>query len=480
MHFDVATKTFRDESTEADKIAFVAADKTVSWKELKKLSDEFCKTFEKTNIPKGQPVLVYGDKEAFFLASILSCYRMGLPFIPVNNHLPEKRIEKIIEQTQSKAMIVAGNYQTIPQMPVIIKDDFSVHRKEPVSFSTAIEAAYILFTSGSSGEPKGVVVSDENIAAFTQWFVKDFPVSKQTVFINQASFLFDIALADFFGALQTGGTAICNTDAITANAGLFFERINAHKGTYWNSTPSFISVYLAHKDFNQTTLPSIKQFVLSGEDLPVVLVKELKQRFPGATIINAYGPTEATIYASFAEITNDMLHGNSLPISKASSKTIYLDEEEIIITGGQIASGYLNNESPTQQRFFSRESQKAFRSGDLACIKNNYVYYTGRKDTQLKLNGYRIEPNEIQHALERIDFVKQAACIPIIINGKVKRLVAFVILNSIQEEDIMQELLRKELPNYMIPSEIIALEEFPYTTSFKIDKQRLLHNYLSK
>ena len=120
MYFDVATKTFNEETNEADKIAFVAANKTLTWQELKKLSDELCKTLEKANIPKGHPVLVYGDKEAFFLVAILSCYKMGLPFVPINNHLPEKRIEKIIEQTQSQAMIVAGSYTAIPPMPVII------------------------------------------------------------------------------------------------------------------------------------------------------------------------------------------------------------------------------------------------------------------------------------------------------------------------------------------------------------------------
>ncbi len=216
-------------------------------------------------------------------------------------------------------------------------------------------------------------------------------------------------------------------DKITANADLFFERINTHKGTYWNSTPSFISVYLAHKDFNQNNLPSIAQFVLSGEDLPALLVKELKQRFPKATILNAYGPTEATIYASFAEIINDMLQEKSLPISKLVNDNIYIDEEEIIISGKQIGAGYLSNELLTQQRFISLQNKRAFRSGDIAFIKGNYIYYNGRKDTQLKLNGYRIEPSEIQHALERIAFVKQAACMPIIRNNKVKKTDCFCI-----------------------------------------------------
>jgi D-alanine--poly(phosphoribitol) ligase subunit 1 len=156
---------------------------------------------------------------------------------------------------------------------------------------------------------------------------------------------------------------------------------------------------------------------------------------------------------------------------------------KLLLQENKLVIGYLNNESLTQQRFFSFQNKRAFRSGDVAYIKNNYIYYNGRKDTQLKLNGYRIEPNEIQHALERIDFVKQAVCMPIIINSKVKRLIAFVILNANQsiakEEGLMQELLKKELPHYMIPSEVLVLKEFPYTESFKVDKQKLLHNYLS-
>ncbi|HEX7414800.1 MAG TPA: AMP-binding protein [Bacteroidia bacterium] len=483
MYFDVATKKFREENVEANKIAFVAADKPLTWLELKALSDEICKTLEKTNVPKGHPVLVYGDKEAFFLVALLSCFRMGLPFIPVNNQLPEKRIEKIIEQTQSQLMLVASSYKAIPQMSVIIFSDFSIHTKGGIQLPKTMEAAYILYTSGSSGEPKGVIISDENIISFTQWFVKNFHISKETVFINQANFLFDIALADFFGTLQTGGRAIFNTSEIINNTDLFFERIDTHQGTYWNSTPSFISVCLANKNFNKHTLPGITQFVLSGEDLSVTLIKQLKQRFPKACIMNAYGPTETTIYTSFVEITEAMLHENSLPISKADSEAIYLDVDEVIISGKQVGSGYLNKESLAQQKFFSKENKKAFRSGDLAYVKGDYIYYAGRKDNQLKLNGYRIELNEIKQTLERIAFIKQAECIPVVIGKKTNRLIAFVILNSIPSSDmsetLIQELLKKELPPYMIPSEIIILANFPYTASFKLDKQNLLSNYLN-
>ena len=480
MYFDVASKNFKEENIGSDKIAFIAADKNVTWSELKTLSDKICKTFINTGILKGNPVLVYGDKEAFFLAAILSCYRMGLPFVPLNNSLPKNRKEKIIEQTESEVMIVCGDHENIPETSVVIKDDLSVQQKESTNSLHAIDATYILFTSGSSGEPKGVIISDENITSFTQWFVKEFPVNKETIFINQASFLFDISLADFFGTLQTGGTCVFNTNEIASNTNLFFERINIYKGSYWNSTPSFIAKCLADKNFNAENLPSITHFVLSGENLSTSLVKELKLRFPKASIINAYGPTETTIFASFAEFTEELLTENTIPICKVENKIISLDNDEIIISENRVGAGYLNNDELTQQKFFSHY-KKAFRTGDTAFVKNGYIYYAGRKDEQIKLNGYRIELNEIKYALENIDFIKEAECLPIIIAGKVKRLIAFVTLKKEVESNIasIKAILENELPLYMIPSEIIVRKEFPYTNSFKVDKQQLINDYIT-
>lgn len=471
MYFDVAAKVFADEHIDGEKIAFAASDCALGWNELKTLSDKICDVFQKINIPAGEPILIYGDKEALFLASILSCYRNNLPFVPVGPGLPAARIQKMIAQTEASVILVCGDYKDVPVLPVSINKDLEIKSSETIHLNGAYKnIAYILFTSGSSGEPKGVLITQENLVSFTNWFVKKFPVSAETVFINQASFLFDISLADLFGALQTGGTAIFNSVEET-NSGEFFERIKRYKGSHWNSTPSFLAVALLNKELNETSFPHLKTFVLSGEDLSPALIKQLYARFPNAKVINAYGPTETCIFASFAEIEPKMLEGTHLPIAKLPAENISIEKEEIIISGKPVGDGYLGGE-----KFMG-----TFHTGDRADVKNGYVYYMGRSDDQIKFNGNRVDLGEIRSVLENFSHIAQAECLPIIVDEKIKRLVAFIRSadNSPANVSALKTELQKLLPAYMIPSEIIFIDKFPLTSSSKIDRKKLLEDHLN-
>jgi len=440
MYFDVSAKIFREEDKNANKVAFVASDKALTWKELKALSDTILTEYEVGQQALGEPVLIYDDKTAFCLARIPSCYRKNIPFVPVDPSWPQKRVNSITDQISGARSKISGE-----------------------------DVAYIIFTSGSTGVPKGVVLSNKNLSAFISRFVSEFNLSENTVFINRAALSFDISLADVFGALQTGGTAIFNTPDIVKN-GSFFERIKAFKGSHWNSTPSFISTLLPDKNFSEQILPSIKTFVLSGEELSPALVKQLKARFPSAKVINAYGPTETCIFASQVEITANMLNESSLPISKLPAPNMILEKGEIVIVGPQVGKGYLNQTPFSGGKYYT---------GDLGSEKNGFLYYKGRKDEQVKFNGYRIELHEIKINLERLEGIVMAECIPLVINGKIARLLAFVKTSGAINPESIKTQLAETLPEYMIPSEIIRLTEFPLTSSHKVDKKKLLSTYLS-
>ena len=225
------------------------------------------------------------------------------------------------------------------------------------------------------------------------------------------------------------------------------------------------------------SLIQLKQVLSSACSL-----NEHKFRFPDARIFNAYGPTETCIYASCQEVTDYFLNDKNAPIAHIEEQNLLLDTPEIIICSEGVATGYLENEKRNQEKFIQRDKKRAFRTGDLFYIKNKYIYFDGRNDEQVKLNGYRIEPDEIKEVIEHIKGVEQAECIPIRVDGHVKRLIAF--LKWHRSDDSLSETelkikLAQTLPAYMIPSEFIIRKDFPYNTSYKIDKQKLLEDYLN-
>ena len=467
MRFDLVERVFTHEDEDSTKIAFAGADKDISWSYLKNLSDAIYRLLRDLSVPQGHPVIVHGDKEIFFLASLLACYRAELPFVPVTPELPQQRITNIIAQTGSQVCIQCGEQGMEDFSGILIRSDLSVKKASAKFEALHPEIAYILFTSGSTGTPKGVLITYQNVHAFIKWFAGSFPVSKETVFVNQASFLFDISLADFFGALQTGGTAVFNTSAQVKD-GTFFQRILDYGGNYWNSTPSFLHLTLLRKEFSADHFASLKCFTLAGEMLRGKLVAELKSRFPQSTIINAYGPTETCIYTSRIQIGGHTpLTNDAYPIAEYPPEQLRLKENHILVVSEQIGKGYLAG------GLFQRE----FDTGDTGAIQNGFLYCTGRSDGQIKLNGYRIELAEISCAIEKLEGVLRAACIPVRIGDSIQRLAAFVSAEVPLKASFVKSQLRSFLPEYMIPSEIIFRKEFPLTTSGKTDLDALEQIY---
>jgi len=348
-----------------------------------------------------------------------------------------------------------------------------------------------MFTSGSTGDPKGVQIGRDSLALFAGWIRDCLALGAQPTFMNQMLFSFDFSLFDLCGALALGGQCVlCPRDVIGDPDG-FIGYLADSQVQVWASTPSFVRQQLLNDRFDSQHLPALQVFVFGAESLTPTLANALWQRFPGARIINSYGPTEATCSTTWIEIVPPLEPG-AQPLSIGRAKPyaeVFLEDGELCIAGDHVMRGYLNRPDLTQAVLFRHNGKRAYRSGDLAEIDaQGKVYFHGRRDDQIKLHGYRIELGEVDAGLARLPGVNVAATVALRRpDGTLMRMVGFIELADQLPVSTLGPLpsvladwkqrLASYLPGYMIPSELLACGRFPTTLSDKVDRKHLAALY---
>ncbi len=497
MKYNFHQKKFCELEINPGKIAIAGSDCDLNWSELQKKTLELAEKFIALQIPQGHPVMIYGHKEAFFPLAMLACIHAGIPYIPMDKIYPIDRLKRIAEITGSQILINCTLEKSNLDAAITIDSNLKVSHHHLPDFDNKCygdkenKLQYIMFTSGSTGEPKGVQISQNSVLTFLDWALKDFGFSENDVFLNQAPFTFDVSLCDVLNAFALGASLILSSTEIVKEPQQFFARIKKYQCTVWTSTPSFAYLFLRNENFNSGFLSSINCFLFMGEELPKRSVSILKSNFSHARILNAYGPTEATIVTTLVEITNEVLECYStLPIGYPMPGSTLLIEKinaaekegELIIVGEHVSHGYFKNDIQNQEKFFMHQGQRAFKTGDLAYYENDMLFYLGRNDDQIKMNGFRIELNEISNVLCQIPLVTDAVSVALKRNKEVKKIISFVQVSTpVDFDNLLQTskpFLEKTLPYYMIPGDIVLVDEFPYSTSHKIDKNKLIEMYL--
>lgn len=499
MKYNFHTNNFEEQDLFPHKIAIAGSDTDLSWQDLAHQCELLQQIFKKLQIPIGHPVLIYGHKEALFPVAMLACIQANIPYIPIDKIYPIERVKKIIESTGSQILINCSNHKLDISIPVCINYQLTIENIQTPDYSSAIYGntadplRYIMFTSGSTGQPKGVLISKSSLLTFVDWAAQDFKFNQHDVFLNQAPFTFDVSLCDVLNAFMHGATLVLTSNEIVKNQDLFLQRINQYQCSVWTSTPSFAFLFLRHQNFNSSYLLHLKCFLFMGEPLPHRTCVILKKAFNGISILNAYGPTEATIVTTLIEITDDILQKYSLlPIGKpmpASELLIEKNNEhnlegEIIIVGNHVADGYFKDKSLSAKKFVYHKALKAFKTGDLGYYKDGLLFCVGRNDDQVKMNGFRIELNEINTLILKHNNVEDAICVGLSRNAEVKKIIAFVILkqNKLASESIneIKATIQNSLPYYMMPGDFVPVDSFPLGTSHKVDKNKLVAQYLKE
>ncbi|MDV2901795.1 AMP-binding protein [Phytobacter diazotrophicus] len=444
-------------------LAISGSDEAITWQQLSVAVTDWAQRYQQCNQPAGTPVVLYGHQQAEFAVALYSCLLHNIPYIPVDCIYPQERLKEICQLAN------APFYYDVAAKKFIATGITGKVLAEP-------DLAYIMFTSGSTGKPKGVQIGRESVWHFMKWVSQDFSLPEKPVLMNHAVFSFDLSLIPLLANLATGGHIVLNAKEDIA-AENWLDRLKANDVSVWVSTPSFAYQRLLSPQFNSDYLPELNVFIFIGEVLNKALVKQLRRRFPQAKILNSYGPTEATIATTVVEITDEILNNDNplLPVGVMMPDT-HMEitaDGELIIWGKNVMRGYLGLPQENATKLLRRESEeyRGYRTGDLG-YEDGLIYCQGRNDSQIKLNGYRIEINEIENRLLAMSGISEAVVLPLMKScGSVLRIAAFCVTDLAPE--VIKTSLSKVIPHYMVPSQIIIKDALPLNPNGKIDRKLL-------
>jgi D-alanine--poly(phosphoribitol) ligase subunit 1 len=429
------------------------------------------------------PVIVYGHKQVGMFSSFIGCNSAGVAFVPVDVSTPLERVENIIKLSGAEVIIAVSPLPFKVHCRVV---DFASLIKIPIlplnlnSFISGESLSYIIFTSGSTGLPKGVEISIEALDDFVEWSQSLIDDTKEFVFVNQALFSFDLSVFELWTSIVKQGKIVALEHKNNNNIRAHFEMIQKESCTIWVSTPSFADLCLIDKKFAESNMHSLRYFVFCGEILSKSTVVKLKERFPKSHILNLYGPTEATCAMTAIEITNDiLLKYDVLPVGFVKPKTkMYIDDNgegnELIIVGKNVSHGYINDPKKTAKQFFTKDGQRAYRTGDYGYFDDKgLLFVKGRIDRQIKFKGYRIELEEIEAVIRTTLNVSNALCSTVVKDGKVTELIGVLQGNDDISFSEFSDKLRFYLPDYMIPSKLKFIKVMPLSKNGKIDRNEV-------
>jgi D-alanine--poly(phosphoribitol) ligase subunit 1 len=349
-----------------------------------------------------------------------------------------------------------------------------------------------MFTSGSTGDPKGVVITLGCLTSYLDWLLAEQAFAPGEHFLNVVPYSFDVSVMDTYGALLSGGTVHSVTREDIANPKELYALLGAAGLTTWVSTPSFAQMCLVERSFGAGLLPGLRRFLFCGETLPPEVAGRLLDRFPAAEVWNTYGPTETTVAVTSLRIDRAVQDRHSpLPIGRPmpGSRIVVVDEAgrpvadgergQIIIAGPSVSPGYLGRRDLTERAFFSLDGVRAYRTGDWGRYRDGLLFFEGRMDSQIKLHGYRIELADVEANLRALPAVRDAVVLPVLKQGAADALAAFVVLSGppaggeFQAASALRAGLAERLPAYMLPRRFVFLETFPMNANGKADRRRL-------
>lgn len=467
-------------------IAIIDQDKQYTYSEINQKIIEYVHVLKEKEILSHSAIGVYMTSSADYWASIMAILFCNCYFVPIDIDLPKGRINQIIETANIHYIVVDKNlkeniFNNCVEININDLSD-SILNYSYTEETDYCKIAYVLFTSGTSGAPKGVIISRDALNNLFSWFGKKYNIDNNTRLLQLANLSFDVSIEEFFGILMNGGIVVISDDRCRFHTKWFSEYIQKYTITMVQMIPRMAKVLLCET----TSFPSLKTVILGAEQLTDEIKNKIIRK--GYKLFNHYGPTECTVDTLTTECNLNDTVSIGRPITNMECYIVdeynniiseYLQIGELIISGVGVAEGYINNIEETKKHFvFENDGlKKSYRTGDLVMknLQGDYVFI-GRKDNQIKINGKRIEIEEILNVTLSIDGITE--CIVYVIEENDSKILSLFWIGSATKDDIIKYLTLK-LPSYMIPNILINIDKFPINNNSKIDYEKLKEIYRS-
>lgn len=480
-----------------DKLAFANESMGMTFQEVSDVSGSIGTCLLKKGYQR-EPVVIYMKKHPHMIAAFWGVVYSGCFYVPIDEEMPAFRISLIFQNL--KPRVVICDETTVEHVKefkdfsgeVLLYDEISREPADPERLSAVREQAidtdpvYIVFTSGSTGVPKGVVACHRSVIDYVENLTEVLHITDESVLANQTPLYFDACLKELFSSLKCGATTYLTPKSLFMFPVRLVEFLNEYKINTVCWVVSALTMISSMKTFDKVVPKYLTTIAFGSEVFPIKQFRLWKAALPNARFINLYGPTEATGMSCYYEVNRDFEEGEAIPIGRPFKNTeiLLLDEDhnipkagdpgEICIRGTALTLGYYKDFEKTDEVFVQNPLNQCYheliyRTGDIGKL-NEYgeLVFISRKDYQIKHMGHRIELGEIEVHVNMVEGVRSACCI----YNKEKEKIILFYTGEVETKELIVH-IRETLPRYMIPNQVYALEEMPLTANGKIDRVTL-------
>lgn len=480
----------------SDKAAVIDRDGSMTFEELRNEALKIGRAVSGKLGASRKPVFVYLPKSRQMVSAFMGILYSGNFYTPTDVNFPFEKVKGVLDVLEPALIITDGKYRErllahgVEECRILNMDKMELEKEGPLYSDRTIDtdAAYVLFTSGSTGVPKGVIISHRSIMDYIDWARECYGITEKSIIGNQAPFYFDNSTLDLYLMLSSGATLhIIPEQYYSFPARLMtYVKENRINTIFW--VPS-VFINVANADIlSRIDCSCLKTILFAGEVMPNRHLNYWRRYLPDALYSNLYGPTEITVDCTYYIVDRNFRDDEPLPVGVPCPNTdiLILDKGrlvtepgkmgELCVRGTSLALGYWKNPEKTAEVFIQNPlndgyGEKIYCTGDLVHYnERGEIMFDGRKDFQIKHMGYRIEPGEIENAALGLKEIREAC---VLYDTEEKELVLFYVADREADSDTVRARLAEKIPKYMVPAVCRRLDRFPCNDNGKIDRKRL-------